>query len=169
MGSKVNFGSFGVTKVKSRFSLKCIMSSLLYSVSMKLTCISLRPYIIFFGWRSTWGHFRRQGLPAVPATISSFVWFCICFSVWLVSFQFGLFCFVYSIVCHFVSIFVFFVIASVSSFFFFLFLSSFCQHCYFSYSLHVMTMWLTYIHELDDRYKSYGSRNSPGVIWGHRG
>ena len=47
--------------------------------------------------------------------------------------------------------------------------SSFCQHRYFSYSLHGMTMWLRYIHKLDDRYKSYGSRNSPAVIWGHRG
>ena len=47
--------------------------------------------------------------------------------------------------------------------------SSFCQHCYFSYSLHGMTMWLRYIHELNDRYKSYGSRNSLGVIWDHRG
>ena len=47
--------------------------------------------------------------------------------------------------------------------------SSFCQHRYFSYSLHGMTMWLRYIHELDDCYKSYGSKNSPGVIWGHWG
>ena len=58
------------------------------------------------------------------------------------------------------------------SFFFFLLLSSsssFCQHRYFSYSLHGMTMWLRYIHKLDDRYKTYGSRNSPAVIWRHRG
>ena len=47
--------------------------------------------------------------------------------------------------------------------------SSFCQHRYFSNSLHGMTMWLRYIHKLDDRYKIYGSRNSLGVIWGHRG
>ena len=26
-----------------------------------------------------------------------------------------------------------------------------------------------YIHQLDTLYKSYGSKNSPGVIWGHRG
>ena len=63
-----------------------------------------------------------------------------------------------------------------SFFFFFLLLlllllssSSFCQHRYFSYNLHGITMWLRYIHELADRYKTYGSRNSPGVIWGHRG
>ena len=30
-------------------------------------------------------------------------------------------------------------------------------------------MWLMYIHQLDPLYKSYGSKNSPGVIWGHRG
>ena len=28
---------------------------------------------------------------------------------------------------------------------------------------------LMYIHHLDIFYKSYGSTNSPGVIWGHRG
>ena len=32
-----------------------------------------------------------------------------------------------------------------------------------------MVMWLMYIHHLDTFYKSYGSKNSPGVIWGHRG
>ena len=26
-----------------------------------------------------------------------------------------------------------------------------------------------HIHQLDTLYKSYGSRNSPGVIWGHKG
>ena len=26
-----------------------------------------------------------------------------------------------------------------------------------------------YIHQLDPLYKSFGSKNSPGVIWGHRG
>ena len=26
-----------------------------------------------------------------------------------------------------------------------------------------------YIYQLDPLYKSYGSKNSPGVIWGHRG
>ena len=26
-----------------------------------------------------------------------------------------------------------------------------------------------YMHQLDPLYKSYGSKNSPGVIWGHRG
>ena len=30
-------------------------------------------------------------------------------------------------------------------------------------------MWLMYMHQLDPLYKSYGSKNSPGVIWGHRG
>ena len=32
-----------------------------------------------------------------------------------------------------------------------------------------MTMGLMHIHQLDILYKSYGSRNSPEVIWGHRG
>ena len=30
-------------------------------------------------------------------------------------------------------------------------------------------MGLMYIDQLDTLYKSYGSRNSPGVTWGHRG
>ena len=32
-----------------------------------------------------------------------------------------------------------------------------------------MVVGLMHIHQLDTFYKSYGSRNSPGVIWGHRG
>ena len=32
-----------------------------------------------------------------------------------------------------------------------------------------MVMGLMHIHQLGTFYKSYGSRNSPGVIWGHRG
>ena len=32
-----------------------------------------------------------------------------------------------------------------------------------------MAMGLMYIHKQDTFYKSYGSRNSLGVIWGHRG
>ena len=32
-----------------------------------------------------------------------------------------------------------------------------------------MVMGLMHIHQLDTLYKSYGSRNSAGVIWGHRG
>ena len=30
-------------------------------------------------------------------------------------------------------------------------------------------MGLIHIDQLDTLYKSYGSRNSPGVTWGHRG
>ena len=40
--------------------------------------------------------------------------------------------------------------------------------CYFSYRLHGMVMWLKHKHQLYTLYKSYGSRNPPGVIWGHR-
>ena len=32
-----------------------------------------------------------------------------------------------------------------------------------------MAMGLIHIDHLDTLYKSYGSRNSPGVTWGHRG
>ena len=32
-----------------------------------------------------------------------------------------------------------------------------------------MVLGLMHIHQLDTLYKSYGSKNSPGVIWGHRG
>ena len=32
-----------------------------------------------------------------------------------------------------------------------------------------MVMGLMHIHQLDTLYKSYGSRNSPGVTWGYRG
>ena len=32
-----------------------------------------------------------------------------------------------------------------------------------------MVIGLMHIHKLDTFYKSYGSRNSSGVIWGHRG
>ena len=45
----------------------------------------------------------------------------------------------------------------------------FYQKCYFSYRLHVMVMWLMYIDQLYTFYKSYGSRNSVRVIWGHWG
>ena len=45
----------------------------------------------------------------------------------------------------------------------------FHQKCYFSFRLHGMVIGLMHIHQLDTLYKSYGSRNSPGVIWGHRG
>ena len=45
----------------------------------------------------------------------------------------------------------------------------FHQNCYFSFRLHGMVIGLMHIHQLDTLYKSYGSRNSPGVIWGHRG
>ena len=45
----------------------------------------------------------------------------------------------------------------------------FRQNCYFSFRLHAMVMGLMHIDQLDTLYKSYGSRNSSGVIWGHRG
>ena len=32
-----------------------------------------------------------------------------------------------------------------------------------------MAMGLVHIDQLDTLYKRYGSRNSPGVTWGHRG
>ena len=32
-----------------------------------------------------------------------------------------------------------------------------------------MVMWLMHINQLDTLYKSYGRKNSSGVIWGHRG
>ena len=41
--------------------------------------------------------------------------------------------------------------------------------CYFSYKLYGIVMELMHIRQLDTLYKSYGSRNSAGVIWGHRG
>ena len=41
--------------------------------------------------------------------------------------------------------------------------------CYFSYKLYGIIMELMHIRQLDTLYKSYGSRNSAGVIWGHRG
>ena len=45
----------------------------------------------------------------------------------------------------------------------------FHQKCYFSFRLHGMVIGLMHIHQLDTLYKSYGSKISPGVIWGHRG
>ena len=45
----------------------------------------------------------------------------------------------------------------------------FHQKCYFSFRLPGIVMGLMHIHQLDNLYKSYGSRNSPGVIWGHWG
>ena len=45
----------------------------------------------------------------------------------------------------------------------------FHRKCYFSYRLHGMVMWLKHKHQLYTLYKSYGSRNPPVVIWGHRG
>ena len=45
----------------------------------------------------------------------------------------------------------------------------FHQNCYFSFRLHGMAVWLMHIDQQDTLYKSYGSRNSPGVTWGHRG
>ena len=32
-----------------------------------------------------------------------------------------------------------------------------------------MIMWLMHINQLDTLYKNYWFKNSPGVIWGHRG
>ena len=32
-----------------------------------------------------------------------------------------------------------------------------------------MVMWFMHINQLDTLYKSYGRKNSSGVIWGHRG
>ena len=32
-----------------------------------------------------------------------------------------------------------------------------------------MVMWLMHIKQLDTLYKSYGRKNSSGVIWGHGG
>ena len=43
------------------------------------------------------------------------------------------------------------------------------QKRYFPFKLHGMDMELMHIHQLDTRYKFYGSRNSVGIIWGHRG
>ena len=40
--------------------------------------------------------------------------------------------------------------------------------CFPSYRLLSMVMWLMHINQLDTFYKSYGSKNSYGVIWGHR-
>ena len=45
----------------------------------------------------------------------------------------------------------------------------FHQKCYFSFRLNGMALGLLHIHQFDTLYKSYGSRNSAGVIWGHRG
>ena len=41
--------------------------------------------------------------------------------------------------------------------------------CFSSYRLNSMVTWLLHIDQLDTLYKSYGSKNSSGVIWGHRG
>ena len=38
----------------------------------------------------------------------------------------------------------------------------FHQNCYFSYRLHGMVMWLIYIHQLDNLYKSYRFKIHPG-------
>ena len=46
---------------------------------------------------------------------------------------------------------------------------NFHQKCYFSFRLHDRAMGLVHIDQLDTLYKRYGSRNSPGVTWGHRG
>ena len=43
------------------------------------------------------------------------------------------------------------------------------QKCCFSFRLHGMVVGLMHIHQLDTFYKSYWTRNSPRVIWGHRG
>ena len=43
------------------------------------------------------------------------------------------------------------------------------SNCYFSDMLHGRVMWLIHISQLDTLYKSYGRKNSSGVIWGHRG
>ena len=45
----------------------------------------------------------------------------------------------------------------------------FTKKCYFSFKVHGLVMRLIHIDQLDTLYKSYGSRNSPGVTWGHRG
>ena len=55
-------------------SQKIIFTKNVTSVSeyMALSSLfSLRPSIVFMGPRLTWGHFRRQGTPAVPAFLSS--------------------------------------------------------------------------------------------------
>ena len=41
--------------------------------------------------------------------------------------------------------------------------------CFSSYRLNSRVTWLMHIDQLDTVYKSYGSKNSSGVIWGHRG
>ena len=41
--------------------------------------------------------------------------------------------------------------------------------CFSSYRLNSTVTWLLHIDQLDTLYKSYGSKNSSGVIWGHRG
>ena len=46
---------------------------------------------------------------------------------------------------------------------------NFHQKCYFSYRLHDMVTWLMYMHQLNTLYKNYWFKNSPRVIWGHRG
>ena len=38
--------------------------------------------------------------------------------------------------------------------------------CFSSYRLNSMVTWLLHIDQLDTLYKSYGSKNSSGVIWG---
>ena len=40
--------------------------------------------------------------------------------------------------------------------------------CFSSYRLNSMVTWLLHIDQLDTLYKSYGSKNSSGVIWGYR-
>ena len=45
----------------------------------------------------------------------------------------------------------------------------FHQNCYFFYRSHGMVMWLMHTYQLVTLYKSYGRKNSCGVIWGHRG
>ena len=148
--------------------------SLLYSVSMKLTCISLRPYIIFLGWKSTWGHFRQQGLSAVPATISSSFFFYLLLSSIRQHFNIS------ETLCSIILILVHNNKSANAHFWHDQFgvkghvgvtgvKSQFSPICYFFFRLNSMTMGLMYIHQLDTLYKSYGSINSPGVIWGHRG
>ena len=84
MGSNINLGLFGVTGVKRSLTKNTNSVTEYMALSpwcnivypcYSCTCISLRPSIAFMGSRSTWGHFCRQGTPAVPAMLSSFLFF----------------------------------------------------------------------------------------------
>ena len=64
-GSSVNLGSFGVTRVKRSFSLKCCKSSILHSMTIgPIHVDQLETLYIFYGVKCQsgviWGHWVQR-------------------------------------------------------------------------------------------------------------